>query len=70
MDLAQLRSTEQAVLVELRLHEAERQPRRPNLRHGNLAQEVWKRSHVVLVSVCEDDGANIGGAFPQVREVG
>ncbi len=38
--LSQLGRTQQAVLVELRLDEAERQSRRPDLRDLHLAQEV------------------------------
>jgi hypothetical protein len=37
MDLRQLRSAQQTVLVELRLHEPERQTRRPHLGHRHLA---------------------------------
>src|SRR5581483_2313350 len=42
LDLAQVRRAQQTVLVELRLVEPEREPRRPDLGHLDLAQEVRK----------------------------
>jgi len=56
------------VLVELRLDETERQPRRPDLGDLHLPQEVGQRTHVILVRVREHNGAN--GAVSQVAEVG
>ena len=53
-DLPQLAALQQAVLVELRLDEAERQPGREDLSHANLAQEVGQRADVILVRVRED----------------
>ena len=61
VDLAQLGGAQQAVLVELRLDEPERQPRRPDLAHAHLAQQVRQRADVVLVRVREDDGADLAG---------
>ena len=55
IDLAQLHRPEQAVLVELRLDQAEGEPGGPDLRHRHLTQQVRKRPDVVLVRVGEDD---------------
>ena len=52
--LAQLRGAQQAVLVELRLDEAEREPRGPDLGNRHLAHEVRQRADVILVAVRED----------------
>jgi hypothetical protein len=68
--LDQLRAPEEAVLVELRLDEAERQLRAPDLGGSDLPEEVGKRADVVLVSVREDDGADVAAAVPQGAEVG
>jgi hypothetical protein len=70
MHLAQLGGAEEAVLVELRLHEPECQPRRPDRTHVDLAHQVRERTHVVLVAVRQDDRADRGPALPEVREVG
>ena len=70
LDLAQLGRAQQAVLVELRLDEAERQPRRPDLRNLHLAHQVRERADVVLVRVGEHDRPNLPGPVAQVREVG
>ena len=59
VDLAQLGRAQQAVLVELRLDEPERQPRRPDLAHAHLAQQVRQRADVILVRVGEDDRAHL-----------
>ena len=56
------------MLVELRLHEPERQPRREHLAHADLAQQVRQCADVVLVRVREDDRADL--AALQVAEVG
>ena len=52
--LAKLRGTKQAVLVELRLHQTEREPRGPHLGNRHLAHEVRQGAHVILVAVRED----------------
>ena len=65
--LAQLGGAQQAVLVELRLDEAERQPRRPDLLDAHLAHQVRQRADVVLVRVRQHDGAN--RAVAEVAEV-
>ena len=67
VDLAQLGSAQKPVLVELRLHEAERQPCRPHLEHAHLAHEIRKRADVILVRVRQDDGTN--RAVVEVAEV-
>ena len=69
IDLAQLGRVQQPVLVELRLDQPERQPRRPDLRHPHLAHEVRERADVVLVRMREDDGADVGLALGEVGEV-
>ena len=56
--LAQLGGAQQAVLVELRLDQPERQPRRPDLLDADLAQQVRKRADVILVAVRQQDGAD------------
>ena len=66
--LAQLGRAQEPVLVELRLDEAERQPRRPDLRDLHFAEEVRQRTDVVLVRVGQHDRAN--RAVAQVAEVG
>ena len=67
IDLAQLGGAQQAVLVELRLDEPERQPRRPDLVDLDLAHQVRQRADVILVRVREDDGAHT--AIVEVAEV-
>ena len=59
VDLAQLGGVQQAVLVELRLDEPERQPGRADLVHAHLAQQVRQRADVILVRVREDDGQHL-----------
>ncbi len=66
-DLPQLRGAKQAVLVELRLDEAERQPRRPDLRDAHLAHQVRQRAHVILVRVSQHHRTH--RAVVQVTEV-
>ncbi len=66
--LAQLGRAQEPMLVELRLDEAERQPRRPDLRDLHLAQEVRQRTDVILVGVRQDDRAN--RAVAEIAEVG
>ena len=67
IDLPELGRAEQAVLVELRLDQAHRQARRPDLVHAALAQEIRKPADVVLVRVREQHRAD--RPFP-VAEVG
>ena len=55
VDLDELGVAQQAVLVELRLDQAEREPRAPDLAHADLAHHVRQRADVVLVAVREDD---------------
>jgi hypothetical protein len=57
--LAQLRGAQQAVLVELRLDETEREARRPDLVHLDLAHQERKRADMILVRVREDDSADV-----------
>ena len=59
VDLAQLGRAQEAVLVELRLDEPERQPRRPDLADAHLAQQVRQPADVVLVRVREHDRAHL-----------
>ena len=68
VDLAQLGRAQQAVLVELRVDQPEREPRRPDLVDPHLAQQVRQRADVVLVPVREHDGAHL--APVEVAEVG
>jgi len=56
------------VLVELRLDQAERQPRRDDRLHVYLAQQVRQAADVILVSVREDDCAHV--ASLEVADVG
>ena len=70
VDLAQLGRAQQAVLVELRLDEAERQAGRPHLGHLDLAHQVRQPADVVLVRVREHDRAERARAVPQIGEVG
>jgi hypothetical protein len=67
--LPELGRLQQAVLVELRLHEAEREPRRPHLRDRHLPKQIRQGADMILVSVREDNRANTAGALAQVREV-
>src|SRR5581483_2413956 len=69
LDLAQVRRAQQTVLVELRLDEPEREPRRPDLGHLDLAQEVRQPADVILVRVREHDRAHLAGAVAQVRQI-
>ena len=68
-DLTQLRVAQQAVLVELRLDEPEREPRRDDDRHRALAHQVRQRADVILVAVREHDAADHVLALAEVREV-
>ena len=68
--LAQLGGAQQAVLVQLRLHEPEGEPRRDDLLDVDLAKEVRQPADVILVPVREDDCAQATLALAQVREVG
>ena len=69
VDLAQLGRAQQAVLVELRLDEAEREPRRPDLVDLHLAHQERQRADVVLVRVGEHDRADLLVAeVAEVRE--
>ena len=56
------------MLVELRLDEPEREPRRVERLDANLAQQVRQRADVILVRVGEHDGQHL--APLQVSEVG
>jgi hypothetical protein len=67
--LAQFHRAQQAVLVQLRLHEPEGQPGRPHLLYARLAQQVRERADVVLVAVRQQHRANRPVAVDQVREV-
>ena len=53
--LAQLRGLTDPVLVELRLHEPEREPRRHDRLDVDLAQQIRESADVVLVAVGQDD---------------
>ena len=67
VDLAQLGRAQQPVFVELRLDEAEGEPRRPHLAHGDLAHQIRKRADVILVRVRQHHRANL--AVAEVAEV-
>jgi hypothetical protein len=58
------------VLVEAGLRQSERQPGPPDLRNGNLAEQVRERADVILVRVREDDGTYAVLPLDQVAEVG
>jgi len=70
IDLPQLGRPQEAVLVELRLHEPEREPRRPDLGHVELPQEIGQAADVILVPVGQDDGAGPAAALAQIAEIG
>jgi hypothetical protein len=57
--LLQLGRAQQAVLVELRLDEPERQSRRPDLPDTHLAHQERQRADMILVRVREHDGAHV-----------
>src|SRR6266487_4265467 len=69
MHLAQLRRAQESVLVELRLDQPERQPRRPDLGNRYLPHQVRERADVILVAVREDHGLDGIGSLAQGREV-
>ena len=69
-DLAEVGFAHEAVLVELRFHEAERQAGSVDDGHMDLAHQVRQRPDMVLVSVRQHDAADHLLALPQVREVG
>ena len=64
---AQLRRAQQAVLVELRLHQSEGESGRPDLVHADLAHQERKRADVILVRVRQHDRADM--LVAQVAEV-
>ena len=66
--LAQLGRAQQAVLVELRLHEAEREPCRPDLVDLHLSHQVRQPADVILVRVRQHDRADV--LVGEVAEVG
>ena len=68
--LAQLGRLREAVLVELRLEQAERETRAPHLGHLDRAHQVRQRADVVLVRMREDHGSHPVGPLLQVSEVG
>ena len=67
LGLAQLGRAQQPVLVELRLHEPERQARRPDLLDANLAHQERQRADVILVRMRQHDRADV--LVAQVAEV-
>ena len=67
LGLVELGRVQQPVLVELRLDEPERQPRAPDLRHLDLAQQVRERADVILVAMRQEHGTD--APLAQVREV-
>ena len=69
-DLAQVGFAHQAVLVELRLHEPERQAGPVHDGHAHLAHQIRQRPDMVFVAVREHDAADHVLALSQVREVG
>ena len=64
----ELRRLTHAVLVELRLHEPQRQARRHDRLDVDLAQEVREAAHVVLVTMGQYDRPNL--APLQVADIG
>jgi hypothetical protein len=68
VDLYELRVA-QPVLVQLRLHEPERESGRPDLRHAHLAQEIGQRPDMIFVPVRQDDRSNAIAPLAQVLEV-
>src|SRR5207237_5990628 len=54
---------------ELRLDQAEREARRPDLCDVELPQEVRKAADVILVAVRQDDRPDLAAALPQVAEI-
>ncbi len=70
VDLDELGVAQQPVLVQLRLHHAEREPRAPDLAHADLAHHVRQRADVILVAVREDDRVDAARRVAQVGEVG
>ena len=69
VDLAQLGRAEQAVLVQLRLDEAERQAGRPDLGDLDLPHQIRQPPDVVLVRMRQHDRAKPARAVPEIREV-
>ena len=69
-DLAQLGLAREPVLVQLRLDQAEREPRRDDDRNVHLAHQVRQRADVILVAVRKHDAADHLRALDEVREVG
>ena len=67
--LAQLRLAQEPVLVQLRLHETERQPGGDDDGHVHLAHQVRQPADMVLVAVREHDGADHRLALLQIRDV-
>ena len=67
--LLELRRLREAVLVELRLQEAERQTGAPDLGHRSPRASDTERADVVLVRVREQHGADPVASLPEVREV-
>ena len=70
VDLDELGVAQEAVLVQLGLDHAEREPRAPDLAHADLAHDVGQRADVILVAVREDHGVDAARGLAQVCEVG
>ena len=67
--LPELRLAQEPVLVELRLHQPERQPRRDDDGDVHLAHEIRQPADVVLVAVREHDTADHRLAVLEIRDV-
>ena len=67
--LLELGRAQEAVLVELRLDQPQRQARRPDLADTSLPEQVRQRAHVVLVPVREQHRPHRLLALGEVREI-
>ena len=68
-DLVQLDHLEQAVLVELRLGEGQREAAAVD-RHVDVAQHVGERAEMVFVAVGDEEGEHVVAALAQEGDVG
>ena len=62
--------SQQAVFVELRLDQAEREPGRPDLFDAGLAQQIREAPDVVLVGVRQQHGPDRPVTFTEIGQVG
>ncbi len=68
-NLSEVGLAQDAVLFQLWLDQAQRQPRPVN-RHVELFQNIWQSANVVFVTVAQKDAEHVLASIEQIRDVG